>query len=113
MRSLGLSPTIQELTQYLKKKNGKMTFADFLDVMHSQKMSEKLPDEIIAAFKASDLDSSGKIHPKVLKNILKNWGEKLSAREIDNIFREANVTNNYVNYSDFVKICCAPIPDYY
>uniref|UniRef100_A0A182PSR6 EF-hand domain-containing protein n=1 Tax=Anopheles epiroticus TaxID=199890 RepID=A0A182PSR6_9DIPT len=34
MRSLGLSPTIQELTQYLKKKNGRMSFADFLEVMH-------------------------------------------------------------------------------
>jgi Ca2+-binding EF-hand superfamily protein len=51
-------------------------------------MSEKLPDEIVQAFKASDLDSSGKIHPKVLKNILKNWGEKLSARDLDKIFSE-------------------------
>jgi hypothetical protein len=33
MRSLGLSPTINELTQYLKKKKV-LSFADFLDIMH-------------------------------------------------------------------------------
>lgn len=114
MRSLGLSPTIIELTQYMKKKNGKMSFSDFLDVMYYQKLAEKIPAEIIEAFRAADLDGKGMVQAKVLKNMLTNWGEKLSSREVDNIFREANVSNNgYVNYADFVKICAAPIPDYY
>ncbi len=34
MRSLGVSPTIAELRDYMKLKGGKMAFADFLDVMH-------------------------------------------------------------------------------
>lgn len=33
---------------------------------------------------------------------------------VDQIFREANVTmNSKVRYEDFVKIACAPVPDYY
>lgn len=114
MRSLGLSPTIKELTRYLRKKNGKMSFADFLDVMHQHSKVENLPDEVIEAFKAADLDNKGTIPAKQLRHLLQNWGEGLSVREIDNIFREANVQNNgSVQYSDFVKIACAPVPDYY
>jgi len=114
MRSLGLSPTIQELVSYLKQKNGKMSFADFLDIMHQHSSVENLPDEVIAAFRAADPQNKGTISAKQLRNLLQNWGEGLSVREVDNIFREANVNNNStVRYSDFVKIACAPVPDYY
>ncbi|XP_037955852.1 calmodulin-like protein 4 [Teleopsis dalmanni] len=114
MRSLGLSPTIQELIAYLKKKNGKMSFADFLEIMHQHSKVENLPDEVIAAFKAADPKNTGCISAKQLRNLLQNWGEGLSVREVDNIFREANVGNNsMVRYADFVKIACAPVPDYY
>lgn len=114
MRSLGLSPTIKELTRYLRKKNGRMSFADFLDVMHQHSKVENLPDEVIDAFKAADMENKGTIPAKQLRHLLQNWGEGLSVREIDNIFREANVQNNgSVRYSDFVKIACAPVPDYY
>lgn len=46
MRSLGLSPTIAELTGYLKGKQGRMTFADFLEVMHVHSRAENLPKEV-------------------------------------------------------------------
>lgn len=33
---------------------------------------------------------------------------------VDQIFREANVSpGGQVQYQDFVKIACAPVPDYY
>uniref|UniRef100_A0A336MMW7 CSON003566 protein n=1 Tax=Culicoides sonorensis TaxID=179676 RepID=A0A336MMW7_CULSO len=115
MRSLGQSPTILELHSYMKKKNGKLTFADFLEVMHEHSNKERLPDEVLQAFKAGDLERKGTISARHLRNILQNWGEGLSPREVDNIFREANVTSNnaQIRYADFVKICCAPVPDYY
>jgi Ca2+-binding EF-hand superfamily protein len=34
-RSLGLSPTIKEITAYMKKYNNKMSFSDFLEVVHT------------------------------------------------------------------------------
>ncbi|KAG5897259.1 Calmodulin-like protein 4 [Gonioctena quinquepunctata] len=114
MRSLGLSPTVLEITGYLKKKGGKMTFADFLEVMHIHSRLENIPTEVIAAFKANDPEGKGVISAKNLRHLLQNWGESLSAKEVDRIFREANVTNNsMVRYEDFVKIACAPVPDYY
>lgn len=114
MRSLGLSPTIQELTAYLKRKTGKMSFADFLDVMHQHSKVENLPDEVVDAFRAADTPGRGTLPAKQLRHLLQNWGEGLSVREVDNIFREANVSNGgTVRYSDFIKIACAPVPDYY
>lgn len=46
MRSLGMSPTIGELHKYLKDRGGKMTFADFLDVMYMHSKAEQLPKEV-------------------------------------------------------------------
>ncbi|KAJ8947453.1 hypothetical protein NQ318_009754 [Aromia moschata] len=114
MRSLGLSPTISEMTGYLKQKGGKMTFADFLEVMHIHSRIENLPKEVVDAFKAGDPEGKGYIPAKQLRHLLQNWGERLSAKEVDRIFREANVDNSsMVKYEDFVKIACAPVPDYY
>ncbi|CAL8120517.1 unnamed protein product [Orchesella dallaii] len=116
MRSLGMSPTIAELKKYLKDKGGKMSFADFLEVIHSHSQVEKVPDEILEAFKAADPKGKGLIPAKELKHILGRWGECLSSREVDQIFREANVSansNGMVKYADFVRIVCAPVPDYY
>lgn len=81
MRSLGMSPTIAELRKYLKEKGGKMSFADFLEVMHTHNQVEKVPDEILDAFRAADPKGKGVIPAKELKHILGRWGEKLSPRE--------------------------------
>ncbi|XP_050524891.1 calmodulin-like protein 4 [Daktulosphaira vitifoliae] len=114
MRSLGMSPTITELKKYFSDNNGKLNFPDLLKVMHYHCHIEKLPDEILAAFKASDSQHKGTIHSKHLKNLLHGWGEKLNSKEIEQIFREASVnSNSKVTYDEFVKIACAPIPDYY
>lgn len=91
-----------------------MSFADFLEVMHVHSRAEDLPREIVNAFKAADTEGKGVITAKHLRHLLQNWGECLSAKEVDRIFREANVNNNsMVRYEDFVKIACAPVPDYY
>jgi len=38
----------------------------------------------------------------------------MSSVSVDQIFREANVSpGGQVQYQDFVKIACAPVPDYY
>lgn len=47
MRSLGLSPTINELASYLRQKNGKITFADFLEASLINIGQDKLPLQIL------------------------------------------------------------------
>merc|ERR1711992_159358 len=114
MRSLGMSPTITELKSFMKDKGGKISFADFLDVMHTHTKKESIPKELIEAFRGMDPQRKGTIPAKDLWNILVKWGERLSPREVDQIFREANISpNGTVKYEEFVKIVCAPVPDYY
>jgi len=114
MRSLRTSPTITELKAYLKNKNGQLSFADFLEVMHIHSQKEKSDKEIRAAFKASDPNKKGTMPVKELRHILQGWGEKLSAKEVDQILKEANMKSNpTIKYADFVKVVVAPVPDYY
>lgn len=49
--------------------------------MHNHCRVEKLPDEILAAFKANDRQHSGTIHSKHLKHLLQGWGEHLNSKE--------------------------------
>ena len=78
---LGMNPTKTELTAYMKQKNGKMAFADFLDVMHTHSSKENLPKELLDAFKCYDTQKRGVIHAKDLRRILVKWGEQLSPKE--------------------------------
>ena len=65
----------------MKQKNGKMAFADFLDVMHTHSSKENLPKELLDAFKCYDTQKRGVIHAKDLRRILVKWGEQLSSKE--------------------------------
>ncbi len=81
MRSLGMSPTIAELRDYMRDKGGKMSFADFLDVMHTHSKKESVPRELLEAFRNYDKNKRGVIAARDLHHILAKWGEKLSSRE--------------------------------
>lgn len=69
------------MNQYLKSKNGKISFADFLEVMHTHTQKENSSKDIDAAFMASNPNKSRTISEKQLRHILQNTGEKLSAKE--------------------------------
>jgi len=49
--------------------------------MHNHCRVEKLPNEILEAFKANDRQHSGTIHSKHLKHLLQGWGEHLNSKE--------------------------------
>merc|ERR1711990_159280 len=81
MRSLGMSPTITELKSYMRDKGGKISFADFLEIMHGHSKKESIPREPLEAFRGMDPHRKGYIPAKDLWHILAKWGEKLSPRE--------------------------------
>lgn len=60
---------------------GKMSFADFLEVMHLQTRAEDLPKEVIKAFQAADISHNGTIPARQLAHMLLHWGEQLSSKE--------------------------------
>ena len=65
MRSLGMSPTITELKSYIRDKGGKISFADFLEIMHNHSKKESIPKELLEAFRGMDPQRKGYIPAKV------------------------------------------------
>lgn len=80
--------------------------------MHTHSVKEKIPDEVVNAFQAMDFSRTGQMATKDFKHILCHWGEKLDTKEFEKLMREANISGPYFKYQDFIKIICAPIPDY-
>lgn len=80
--------------------------------MHTHSVKEKIPQEILDAFIATDSARTGQMSTRDLRHILCTWGEKLDQKEFDKLMREANIYGSYFKYEDFVKIISAPIPDY-
>lgn len=97
----------------LSSSGGKLSFADFLDVMHTHSKKERIPQELIDAFQGMDPRKTGLISVRDLKHILTDWGERLDEKEVDKLLREINSSQRQsINYHDLVRVICAPVPDY-
>lgn len=78
-------------------------FADFLDCAHAQEQREKLPDEILRAFKVSPFVKNQNISVDTLRHLLCNFGEKLSHREFNSLLKETNINNPEISYKHLVN----------
>ncbi|KAJ8036154.1 Calmodulin-like protein 4 [Holothuria leucospilota] len=113
MRSLGVSPTAEEIREYRKmyEKDGKIKFDDFLKMMAAQ---SKLPDpqkEILDAFRLSDVEKRGFIMTTEFKRIMTTFGEELPEREVDAVLREFGIQKNgFVKYEEVVPRMLRPLP---
>jgi Ca2+-binding EF-hand superfamily protein len=113
MRSLRLSPTSKELDAYLKANDGRLTFAELLEVLHSHGTKEKPAEQIRAAFRALDTKGTGHVPIAELEHVLCRWGcEPLDNRSLQRLLREANAKGPYVEYEQIVRLLTAPTPDY-
>lgn len=114
-RSLGYSPTVQELKKYYSEnaKDGKIDFATFLEILHIHSQKEKCQQEILAAFRAHDQEGSGTVPGAELMHILTQFAEKISPAEADRMFKEANANSRgAVRYEELMRIILTPLPDF-
>lgn len=83
MRSLNIKPTLTELKEYFVKygKDGRIDFAEFLDILHFHLQSEEAAKEILSAFRSYDTRKTGYISIKDLRFILTMTGEKLTDKD--------------------------------
>ncbi|KAJ3593741.1 hypothetical protein NHX12_006075 [Muraenolepis orangiensis] len=105
MRSLGTSPTFT--------KQGELDFSTFLTMMHRQMQQEDPQTEILEAMKMADKQNKGYIQAVELRVKLTKLGEKLTNKEVDELFKETNVkSNGKVNYVEFTRMITLPPVDY-
>ncbi|XP_054471165.1 calmodulin-like protein 4 [Anoplopoma fimbria] len=117
MRCLGTSPTFGEIDRHLQvhkiEKNGELDFSTFLTMMHRQMQQEDSKTEILDAFRMTDKQKKGYIQASELRAKLTLLGEKLTNKEVDELFKEANVkSNGSINYEDFTQMVTLPPVDY-
>uniref|UniRef100_H2V0M8 Calmodulin-like 4a n=1 Tax=Takifugu rubripes TaxID=31033 RepID=H2V0M8_TAKRU len=117
MRCLGTSPTIGEIERHLQvhkiEKSGELDFSTFLTMMHRQMQQEDPEAEIFEAFRMTDKQKRGFIQASELRAKLTTLGEKLTNKEVDELFKEGNIkSNGIVNYKDFTQMVTLPPVDY-
>lgn len=116
MRSLGYSPTREEIIKYFRKYvtgDGQLDFASFLEVMHDHCSVENCQRELQEALEAQDVGKTGFVDATQVYTILTSIGEQLSRTEVDTLFREAGIkSGSKVKIEDLVRVVMTPSPDY-
>merc|ERR1712177_109925 len=88
--------TESELDGLLGEISGPCTY-DNMVKMFQEKMAGEGNDSddlIVQAFKA--YDNEGKIDSKMFEHALKTWGDKMTKAEIDDIFGEFEIDEDYI-----------------
>ncbi|XP_072818283.1 LOW QUALITY PROTEIN: calmodulin-like protein 4 [Vicugna pacos] len=117
MRCLGASPTPGEVQRHLQThgidRNGELDFSTFLTMMHAQIKQEDPKKEILLAMLMADKEKKGYIMASELRSKLTKLGEKLTHKEVDDLFREAGIEpNGKVKYDEFIHKITIPVQDY-
>uniref|UniRef100_A0A8C5Y557 Calmodulin like 4 n=2 Tax=Microcebus murinus TaxID=30608 RepID=A0A8C5Y557_MICMU len=97
----------------INDRNGELDFSTFLTIMHTQIKQEDPKKEILLAMLMADKEKKGYIMASELRSKLMRLGEKLTHKEVDDLFREANIEpNGKVNYDEFIHKITLPVQDY-
>merc|ERR1711937_919189 len=94
--NVGVLMTEDELDELLGEIDGSCTFDNMLNMFQNKMAGERNdPDDLIVqAFKAYDLD--GNIDSKMFEHALKTWGDKMTKAEIDDIFGEFEIDEDFM-----------------
>ncbi|XP_069110950.1 calmodulin-like [Argopecten irradians] len=110
MRSLGMNPTLTQLTEWVKAADrdgtGMVDFPSFL-VMMSKKLEDPEEDEedLKEDFRIFDKEGTGFINAVEFRHIMTTIGDKLTDEEVDEMIREADLDGNgLINYDAFVTM---------
>merc|ERR1711993_204722 len=94
--NIGVLMSESELDDLMGEVGGPCNFQGMVDMFQSKMAGDgNDPDElIIQAFSAYDKD--GKIDVKMFQHALSTWGDKMTKAEIDDIFNEFEVDEDYM-----------------
>merc|ERR1711939_564715 len=94
--NVGVLMTEGELDSLLGEVGGACTYENMVKMFQEKMAGDgNDPDDLIVqAFKAYDMD--GKIDSKMFQHALKTWGDKMTKAEIDDVFGEFEIDEDYM-----------------
>merc|ERR1719491_1230436 len=94
--NVGVLMTESELDELLGEVSGPCTYDNMVKLFQDKMAGEGNDSDelIVQAFKAYDCD--GKIDSKMFEHALKTWGDKMTKAEIDDIFGEFEIDEDYM-----------------
>jgi len=94
--NVGVLMTESELDDLLGEVGGACTYENMVKMFQEKMAGDgNDPDDLIVqAFKAYDMD--GKIDSKMFQHALMTWGDKMTKAEIDDIFGEFEIDEDYM-----------------
>ena len=110
IRAVGQNPTDKQISKYQRKldpkKSGWFDWNAFIKLLNEiwDDQSDHQA-QIIEAFHVFDEDASGAISAAEFKHVMTNLGEKLTEKEINNIFNSGDVDHDgQIDFDEFVKL---------
>ena len=109
LKSQGFNPTNQELIEMIsdvdENEDDKISFEEFLILMHSRLKKADIENELNEAFKAYDKSGKGVISVKEFKRILNTLGDKVFDEEVEEILQKVDPKNKgFIDYKELTKI---------
>jgi calmodulin len=108
MRALGQNPTEADFREWMHRYDpddrGTINFDSFLSLMAKHIRDSNPKEEITDAFRVFDREGNGKITIAEFTHILRDIGDPLSQREIDEMVEEAQAgPTGEIDYVDFIN----------
>jgi Ca2+-binding EF-hand superfamily protein len=108
MRALGQNPTSHDIEEWMRRteseRPGLVSFDDFLTLMSRHIQESNAQDEITDAFRVFDREGNGKITILEFTHILKDLGDPLSDKAINEMIHEAQPSaTGEIDYISFVQ----------
>uniref|UniRef100_A0A286Y113 Calmodulin like 4 n=1 Tax=Cavia porcellus TaxID=10141 RepID=A0A286Y113_CAVPO len=97
----------------INDRNGELDFSTFLTIMHTQIKQEDPKKEILLAMLMADKEKKGYIMASELQSKLMNLGEKLTQKEVEELFKAGGIEpRGQVKYDEFIQKITLPVQDY-
>ena len=109
LQSQGFNLSNQELIDMIsdvdENEDDKITFEEFLILMHSRLKKADIENELNEAFNAYDKNGKGIITVKEFRRIINTLGDKICDEEVEEILQKVDPKNKgYIDYRELTKI---------
>jgi len=104
LASLGKEVSDDYLDEMMSQAPGAINFTMFLTLFGERLQGTDPEDVIRNAFACFDETNAGVLHEEYLREILTTLGDRFTHDEVDDMYKEAPIQNNYFDYVEFTRI---------